>query len=74
MKPVMPDFCCTFVGNYTGGYGDSKIRVSDMLEGSMLTTLEGHTAAVYSVAWNRPLGTQLAPHTLDNVMRIWSLW
>lgn len=55
------------------GYGDGKIQIFDSATGEVINTLQGHTAAVVSLAWS-PDGIHLISGSLspDNTIRIWN--
>jgi WD40 repeat protein len=53
------------------GSADKTAKIWDANTGTLLKTLEGHTAAVNSVTWNHN-GTKVATSSRDKTVRIWN--
>lgn len=54
------------------GTYDGEIYIVDPVTKTSITTLQGHTAPVYALAWN-PDDVRLASSSSDGTLRIWNL-
>ena len=52
--------------------GDQAINLCDAATGELIQTLNGHSDAIKSLAWN-PDGSALASSSADNTVKIWDL-
>lgn len=68
---------CNYASNKDGSMMvtasyDSTCRVWGTMEAAKLRSLEGHTKAVFSVAFNNPFGNLVVTGSFDHTARLWN--
>jgi WD40 repeat protein len=49
---------------------DNSVKIWDVVDGSLLLTLQGHTDQIWSISWS-PDGARIASASKDKTVRIW---